>query len=421
MSTGCTPAIDAAADRDATQESPTRRLRYTEYRGVGFADGSAVGLVPGEQGIGFGKATHIRDHSDPHGDDTPRRYVAGTWTSPVVRPGFAYTELVASWQADTPGASWLELAVQVSGDAGTGDPETDGDGDGTWYPLARWAEDDGALRPASVPFSDRTGRTSTDAFIARRTDLTGYRIRVTLLRPFGSTDVPVLTSVGVIASAGPASSGAQDGPGTVAAAGGRTLDVPVSSQRAHSGQYPHWDGGGDAWCSPTSTSMVLRFWETGPEPQDYAWVRADYADGFIHHAVRHCYDYSFTGTGNWAFNTAYAARYGLSAFVTRLRNLAEAELFVAAGIPLVASIRFAPGELTGADYPTNGHLLVVVGFTASGDVVVNDPAAPQRDTVRRTYDRHEFARAWLGGSGGAVYVIRPPHVALPTSPTEPNW
>jgi hypothetical protein len=77
-------------------------------------------------------------------------------------------------------------------------------------------------------------------------------------------------------------------------------------------------------------------------------------------------------------------------------------------------VSFGSGELTGAPISSSaGHLLVIVGFTATGDVVVNDPASPSRSGVRRTYDRAELEAAWLGGSGGTVYVIHDEAHALP--------
>ena len=54
---------------------------------------------------------------------------------------------------------------------------------------------------------------------------------------------------------------------------------------------------------------------------------------------------------------------------------------------------------------------------------MNDPAAWSDATVRRVYRRGQFERAWLGGSGGAAYIIRPPDVPLPppVSGVTRNW
>ena len=50
--------------------------------------------------------------------------------------------------------------------------------------------------------------------------------------------------------------------------------------------------------------------------------------------------------------------------------------------------------------------MVVVGFEADGDVVVNDPAGATNAEVRRVYDRAQFERIWIAASGGTAYVIR---------------
>ena len=123
---------------------------------------------------------------------------------------------------------------------------------------------------------------------------------------------------------------------------------------------------------------------------------------------------------------AYAAQFGLTAFVTRLVGLADLEAFVTAGLPLVASATFRDAELTGAGYSTAGHLFVVRGFTAGGDVIVNDPASHQvasNDEVRTVYRRREFERVWVRGSGGLVYVMHPPGHPLPDRPADapPRW
>ena len=154
--------------------------------------------------------------------------------------------------------------------------------------------------------------------------------------------------------------------------------------------------------------MILGYYNALPSKANYTWVKKSYADPWVDHVARVVYDYGYDGAGNWPFNTAYAAALTTNAFVTRLPSLREAERFIHAGIPLAASISFGKGELTGAPISsTAGHLVVITGFTSAGKVVVNDPAASSDSTVRRTYKRGQFERAWLGGSGGIAYVIRP--------------
>ena len=71
--------------------------------------------------------------------------------------------------------------------------------------------------------------------------------------------------------------------------------------------------------------------------------------------------------------------------------------------------------------------MVIVGFRENGDVVVNDPASPTRQGVRRTYDRGQFEDAWLkrsrggNGSGGVVYVIHDDEHPLPARGGKRNW
>jgi len=162
--------------------------------------------------------------------------------------------------------------------------------------------------------------------------------------------------------------------------------------------------------------MVLRSLGKGPTKAQYAWVRKGIKQRFVVHGARSTYDHRYRGAGNWSFNTAYAGARGTDAFVTRLTSLRDAEAFVKAGIPLVVSIRFDRGGLDGAPIrSTAGHLVVIRGFTASGAVIVNDPAAARASTVRRVYRRAQLERAWLRGSGGAAYVVRTSR-ALPPLP-----
>jgi hypothetical protein len=325
----------------------------------------------------------------------------GTWTSAVTTPGFAFTQLVASWSAVTPKNSWVEVRVKAGGH---------------WMVLGRWASSDKHVRRTSVPGqSDAAGRVDVDTWKAS-SSASSYQLQVRLMRRAGagspSPSVPFVGAMTSHVSGVPAVSAAGVGRGIV-------LAVPTYSQMVHRGEFSQYGGGGEAWCSPTSTAMVLGYYGRLPAPSAYQWVGSR-TDPWVDEVARRTYDAAYEGTGNWPFNTAYAASRGLSAFVTRLRSLAEAEVLIAAGIPVIASVSFPAGGLSGAPISsTNGHLLVIVGFTSSGDVVVNDPAASAASGVRRTYDRGQFEKAWLGGSGGTAYVIHDLTHQLPAS--SGNW
>lgn len=169
---------------------------------------------------------------------------------------------------------------------------------------------------------------------------------------------------------------------------GVELELPERSQRVEPGDLPR------RGCSPVSLSMVLAYWG-----HDLPAAR-------VASAVHDC---SAGIYGNWSFNVAYAAELGLEATVARLDSLARLEEEVAQRRPVVISHKYEPGELSRTPLPrTDGHLIVVRGFTAEGDVVVNDPAAdPARgESVRRVYRRAELAKTWLQNGDGIAYVIR---------------
>lgn len=391
-----------------------RRIRFHHWTGPadlgrGTHDGTAVrdGLLT------IAVPQGRREYDDPHRDVSPETYEQATWTSPEVSPGFALTELVASWNARTPAGTWLEVALQV----------TTPDGPSPWYVMGRWAETDRDVAPTSVPGqSDALADVHVDRLrLPADARAASYRLRATLLRRAGSEAAPTVSLLGCVASRLPEDEVQLTPPGP---SRGRILDVPRYSQQVHVGEYPQWADGGEAWCSPTSTSMVLAHWGLGPSRSDYAWVDEALTDRFVPYAARHTFDHAYDAPGNWSFNVAYAARFGTVAFVTRLRSLAEAEWFIAAGIPLVVGVAFTRDELDGACYDTTGHLAVLVGFDERGDVVVNDPASQctaDNDAVRTTFGRAAFERAWMRVSGGITYVIRPAGVALPQPPAEPNW
>ena len=322
-----------------------------------------------------------------------RAYEAGTWTSPWATPGFGATSLIPTWEATTPGKSLARVEVRGRSADGT---------TGSWDTVADWS---GTNRPVPrTTYSGQTddlGRVSVDTWYATSA-VTSWQVRVSLLRPHGSSLGVSLERVGAVASADASAARPTSTPGPAV---GTVLPVPAYSQMVHSGHYPQWGGGGEAWCSPTSTAMVLGYYGVSPTPTG---ITAGHADPVVDHTAKMVFDHGYDGTGNWAFNTAYAATLVAGdSYVTRLHDLREAEDHIAAGVPLIVSIAFGRNQLTGAPISaSNGHLLVVVGFEPDGDVVVNDPAGATNAEVRRVYDRAQFERIWIAASGGTAYVIR---------------
>ena len=143
------------------------------------------------------------------------------------------------------------------------------------------------------------------------------------------------------------------------------------------------------WCSAASLCMLHAFY--GHDIDVPATARA-------------VFDSAYNGTGNWSFNVAFSGALGLRGVVAYLRNLDHAKQFLDRGIPLAISYSWRADELPGAPVEhSDGHIVVLRGFTPRGDCIVNDPAAPD---VKTTYPREALERIWLRNQGVA-YVVAP--------------
>jgi hypothetical protein len=300
---------------------------------------------------------------------------------------------VPSLEALTPPGTWVRvtLAARV---------------EGTWtkdYDFGPWAFDKGTVSRRSVNGQeDAHGNVFTDTLVLKRpADAVRATVWLYSTQPGVSPRVRALSVAMSDKDRLPV-----DGPSD-RTAWGTVLDVPGLSQMI----YPD---GGPVWCSPTSTTMVLAYWAR-------KLGRPELAEP-VPTAAANTYDEAYQGTGNWSFNTAYASSMGggaLHSMVARLDSFAQVERCIAAGIPVIISIAYDKGTLTGtAGYTSNGHLIVVRGFTAEGDVVCNDPAFPSDDKVHVVYTRDELWRAWRH-SKGAIYVMWPAGTALPAGAVVP--
>lgn len=174
------------------------------------------------------------------------------------------------------------------------------------------------------------------------------------------------------------------------------LDLKGISQMARQISYK-----GDI-CSPTSLSAVMAYYGIRETPESVAEAVMDNSDGIY---------------GNWLFNTAYASTRGLYSFAARLNSLDEAALYIKKGIPVIASLTFGPDELKGSPLKkTRGHLLVIKGFDARGNVITMDPAACEDSRTEIVYDRKDFEYAWLKNKFGTCYIIVKDIYSLASAP-----
>ena len=302
------------------------------------------------------------------------------WTSPEVSTAFAFTELIPSWNVTAPPGTGLRLDVRVRPVGG-----------GRWSPwlyLGSWGRTRSREKRVT---SCRQGVVNVD-YLALRVPADAYQVRVEFSGPGagGTADrlgidraaAPALRRLaisysGVVADEARRAELAPPG-------WARDLPVPFRTQKDVAGPMS-----GEI-CSPTSVSMVM------------AYCGVDRPTAENAHAI---YDPDHDLFGNWGRAVARAGELGLDAWVTRFRDWDAVKAQVAAGHPVVASIRFKAGEFPSAVLPsTAGHLIVIRGFSATGDVVVNDPASRDRGNGA-VYRATELARAWFD-HGGVGYVIR---------------
>ena len=314
-------------------------------------------------------------------------FMVGEATSPIVTPASPFFQAIPSWNATTPAGTWVETQVR----ARVGTVWT------KWYNLGVWDDDNSTVRRHSVKAQgDTAGSVSTDTLMlsTKNAAANAIQVKVRLFSDSG-VNLPTVRNASIATSSTPVA------PSTLLAGDpakwNRLLNVPQCSQMV----YPD---GGNVWCSPTSTSMVLGFLMSDTSACE---TRVRAATAGVH-------DWIFAGYGNWPFNTAYAATKGFDAYVARFSSMRDVENWVALGVPVVFSFAWSSGQLTGSAIPSSaGHLAVIVGFDASGNPIVNDPAASTDGTVRRTYLRSQLEPLWLEKSGGTVYLIYPNGLATP--------
>ncbi len=146
-------------------------------------------------------------------------------------------------------------------------------------------------------------------------------------------------------------------------------------------------------CSPASVAMVLAYHD----------ARVDLAA-----LAREIFHPALDLYGVWPAALGAAGCRGVAGYLLRFPDWASAAWCLERGMPVIASVRYAAGELPGAAMvETTGHLLVLTGYEG-GEVLVNDPAAPTAGEVARRYPLDGIRRVWLERAGVGYVLFRPP-------------
>jgi hypothetical protein len=303
-----------------------------------------------------------------------------------------FEEVLPSWVATTPPGTSVEVQLRVrhAAEPGQDIPRWTG-----FYRIAQWDSlPNTSSRRSFGEQRDADGHVATDTLVLSRP--AGALQARLLLRADGTGHAELRAlRLALSATADPAR------PEPIEPI---ELPIPLRSQMS----YP------DGWrlCSPTSVAMVLAYWHarTGDERLAPFAERAAVAEI----VAPQVYDPVYDGHGNWGFNTAFAASYGLDAYLSRLGGLAELAAWLRAEVPMIITVGWKTGELANAPIASSaGHLLVVAGFDADGRAIVADPRAEREGEVRRLYDAAQLERLWQARTSGTAYVIHPPGWQVP--------
>lgn len=286
----------------------------------------------------------------------------GRWlASPIIEVPGGFRRAAPSWNVRLDAGQGFVLEMRV-GRAGL------------WSPYLMVGQQGSSLVCASGIGADAFGAVEVDEFVAAGEALDRAQLRITFCG-IGAEPADRLARL-ALAFDSPLDSPLPPGESLPV----MRLEVPFRSQFDGSGAL------GPRLCNPTCLAMVLAY------------------SGLEGHALlevaQACYDARHDVYGGWSRAVQAAFEYGLPGYVKRFAGWAEVARLLGRGRPIIASIRFGAGELPGsAVRQTKGHLVVVTGFAAGGEVWVNDPAFAEAAEGVRTYPGAALARAWFDGSG----------------------
>ncbi len=298
-----------------------------------------------------------------------------THIAPAIPRPTGFHDVLAAVNANLPAGTGLRLELRVA-------PELRGEEWSPWLTIAEWGSTNRFPRPVRTFTLDsgHSGRIDVDYFTAPRPHLY-RRAQYRLLATDPSVRVRLVSIALDHERSWTTRQTLRPQPRDI------DLNVPFRTQKTPD---PALSG---RLCSPTSVAMVL------------AHMGVDHPVATVADLA---HDPEFDLFGNWPRNIQAAASLGAHGFLMRVADWSQVGELVDQRIPIIASIQVSPGELHNGPYPsTAGHLIVLTGFDAHGDVRVNDPACGTDAEGRRVYRRADLTNIWLSRTGGTAYILLP--------------
>lgn len=317
--------------------------------------------------------------------ETPSEAVYVRSPDPLDFGQLCFNEVLLSWNAAVPRGAGIAVELRVGRSF-----------DQFWSPFLHvgdWGEFPISKRS---PTSFEGGKIDVDFFTSsERFDRLDWRVRAIYEKPpRDESEFVYLTRVGLCVSdttgiprtRGPWPPDYVE-PRDLVPAKAVRLGVPFRSQRAEKKEIA------GRICSPTSVAMAMEFLGASVATEEVA---------------ARLYDPLHDIYGNWTRAIQGAYTWGIPGHLHRFSDWGWVKYYLSQGLPLVISIRAAPGELQGAPYgSTNGHLLVLTGYSENDEFFANDPAASNAEQGRRIYRRSDLEKVWMHNGSGTAYVFAP--------------
>lgn len=306
----------------------------------------------------------------------------GTYTS-VVQGTAPFEYMVASWGADTPKGTWIEVSARAYVDMKKGWTE--------WLSWGKWSD---SVKRGSVSGECDLAYISTDEFtISGKDGETASKIQLKVTLHANADGVsPTVRQLGITYK------NTLEGQYITPVYHGETVELPekvLLDTPAYSQMVREQSIAG-SMCSATTICTLLNDRGEDTLPEEIALID---------------YDSDYDGFGNWAFSVAAAGSYGYDVYI-QYADLDIVRQELAHGYSVGISVKYSSG--TNGQYPylengaagsTAGHLITITGYETIDGVdyfYSSDSAAGSDAGCLRRYRADQLDAAW---SAKVAYII----------------